>query len=356
MRIMAVIGPERPPVTQERARVRRRSSRASSHPEADRAELAARARRPHPPADQLRLGLPRAQRGHRVQHRRTRRHRRSSASPAHRPHIGDTTSSTTRSASVSTDITPPHPPRTLGPHAPETPRPVPPAALAAPRRGGRLPARAVAAVAVAADPQRRHHRQRHRQGRHRATSSRSGAGMLGVTLVQVACSITAVYFGAKVAMRVGRDLRGAIFHQVGEFSEREVSKFGAPVADHPQHERRAAGADARADDLHAAGLRADPGDRRHHPGDAAGHPALLAHRGQRPVAAGRGRPHHRAHGPAVPQDAGAHRPGEPGAARAAHRHPGGARVRARGRRDRPVPRRPTTRSPTRRCGPAGCSR
>jgi ATP-binding cassette subfamily B multidrug efflux pump len=55
-----------------------------------------------------------------------------------------------------------------------------------------------------------------------------GIGMLGVTLVQVACAITAVYFGAKVAMRVGRDLRGAIFQKVGEFSEREVSKFGAP--------------------------------------------------------------------------------------------------------------------------------
>ncbi len=55
-----------------------------------------------------------------------------------------------------------------------------------------------------------------------------GAGMLGVTLVQIACSITAVYFGAKVAMRVGRDLRGAIFQKVGEFSEREVTAFGAP--------------------------------------------------------------------------------------------------------------------------------
>ncbi|MEO7015226.1 MAG: ABC transporter ATP-binding protein [Leifsonia sp.] len=55
-----------------------------------------------------------------------------------------------------------------------------------------------------------------------------GIGMLGVTLLQVACSITAVYFGAKVAMRVGRDLRGAIFQKVGEFSEREVTKFGAP--------------------------------------------------------------------------------------------------------------------------------
>ncbi|WP_426623529.1 ABC transporter ATP-binding protein [Leifsonia sp. McL0607] len=56
----------------------------------------------------------------------------------------------------------------------------------------------------------------------------TGAEMLGITIVQVACSITAVYFGAKVAMRVGRDLRGAIFHRVGEFSEREVTHFGAP--------------------------------------------------------------------------------------------------------------------------------
>jgi ATP-binding cassette, subfamily B, multidrug efflux pump len=55
-----------------------------------------------------------------------------------------------------------------------------------------------------------------------------GAIMLGITLVQVAAAITAVYFGAKAAMKVGRDLRGAIFERVGEFSEREVSKFGAP--------------------------------------------------------------------------------------------------------------------------------
>ncbi|CAN5185003.1 ABC transporter ATP-binding protein [soil metagenome] len=56
----------------------------------------------------------------------------------------------------------------------------------------------------------------------------NGAIMLGITLVQIACSIAAVYFGARTAMGVGRDLRGAIFHRVGEFSEREVSKFGAP--------------------------------------------------------------------------------------------------------------------------------
>jgi ATP-binding cassette subfamily B multidrug efflux pump len=54
-----------------------------------------------------------------------------------------------------------------------------------------------------------------------------GGIMLLVTVAQVICAIVAVYFGAKVAMRVGRDIRGAVFHRVGTFSEREVSKFGA---------------------------------------------------------------------------------------------------------------------------------
>lgn len=55
-----------------------------------------------------------------------------------------------------------------------------------------------------------------------------GGVMLGITLLQVACSITAVYFGARMAMSLGRDLRGAIFHKVSDFSEREVATFGAP--------------------------------------------------------------------------------------------------------------------------------
>lgn len=55
-----------------------------------------------------------------------------------------------------------------------------------------------------------------------------GGIMLLVTLGQVICSIVAVYFGAKAAMSFGRDVRGAIFHRVSMFSEREVSKFGAP--------------------------------------------------------------------------------------------------------------------------------
>ncbi|WP_104088751.1 MULTISPECIES: ABC transporter ATP-binding protein [unclassified Cryobacterium] len=57
---------------------------------------------------------------------------------------------------------------------------------------------------------------------------RVGGLMLLITLAQIICAIVAVYFGAKVAMKVGRDLRGAVFSRVGEFSEQEVTRFGAP--------------------------------------------------------------------------------------------------------------------------------
>ena len=57
---------------------------------------------------------------------------------------------------------------------------------------------------------------------------RVGTLMLVITLVQIACAVTAVYFGAKAAMGVGRDLRAAIFTRVGAFSEQEVTRFGAP--------------------------------------------------------------------------------------------------------------------------------
>ena len=57
---------------------------------------------------------------------------------------------------------------------------------------------------------------------------RVGGWMLLISGLQIACSITAVYFGAKAAMSFGRDLRAAIFHRVGGFSSREVALFGAP--------------------------------------------------------------------------------------------------------------------------------
>ncbi|WP_104043431.1 ABC transporter ATP-binding protein [Arthrobacter sp. ZGTC412] len=55
-----------------------------------------------------------------------------------------------------------------------------------------------------------------------------GGVMLAITLVQIVCAVIAVYFAAKAAMGVGRDLRGAVFARVGEFSEQEVTRFGAP--------------------------------------------------------------------------------------------------------------------------------
>lgn len=52
--------------------------------------------------------------------------------------------------------------------------------------------------------------------------------MLLISGVQIACSIAAVFFGARTAMSFGRDLRAAIFHRVMGFSAREVGQFGAP--------------------------------------------------------------------------------------------------------------------------------
>jgi ATP-binding cassette subfamily B multidrug efflux pump len=60
------------------------------------------------------------------------------------------------------------------------------------------------------------------------TILRIGMVMLGITLVQIACSIVAVWFGSRTAMAFGRDVRLAVFDRVGTFSEREVSRFGAP--------------------------------------------------------------------------------------------------------------------------------
>ncbi|MBO3742797.1 ABC transporter ATP-binding protein [Actinoplanes flavus] len=57
---------------------------------------------------------------------------------------------------------------------------------------------------------------------------RVGAGMLGITLLQIAAQGVAVYFGARTAMAVGRDLRASIFGRVQSFSAREVGQFGAP--------------------------------------------------------------------------------------------------------------------------------
>jgi ATP-binding cassette subfamily B protein len=57
---------------------------------------------------------------------------------------------------------------------------------------------------------------------------RVGGVMLAVSLVQLVCSVGAVYFGAQTAMAVGRDIRAAIFERIQDFSAREVGHFGPP--------------------------------------------------------------------------------------------------------------------------------
>jgi ATP-binding cassette subfamily B protein len=57
---------------------------------------------------------------------------------------------------------------------------------------------------------------------------RIGGWMLAVTAVQIVCSAAAVYYGARTAMALGRDVRAGIFDKVQELSAREVGHFGAP--------------------------------------------------------------------------------------------------------------------------------
>ncbi|MEU0399812.1 ABC transporter ATP-binding protein [Streptomyces sp. NPDC006197] len=57
---------------------------------------------------------------------------------------------------------------------------------------------------------------------------RFGALMVGVSVVQVVCNIGAVYYGARTASALGRDVRGAVFDRVQSFSARELGHFGAP--------------------------------------------------------------------------------------------------------------------------------
>ncbi|MGW1047692.1 ABC transporter ATP-binding protein [Streptomyces sp. NPDC002521] len=55
-----------------------------------------------------------------------------------------------------------------------------------------------------------------------------GGLMIGISLAQVVCNIGAVYYGARTAAALGRDVRGAVFERVQSFSSREVGHFGAP--------------------------------------------------------------------------------------------------------------------------------
>jgi ATP-binding cassette, subfamily B, multidrug efflux pump len=56
-----------------------------------------------------------------------------------------------------------------------------------------------------------------------------GGLMLVISLVQIAASVTATFLAARVAMSMGRDVRGNVFGKVVDFSAQEVTRFGAPT-------------------------------------------------------------------------------------------------------------------------------
>ncbi|NRQ50237.1 ABC transporter ATP-binding protein [Aeromicrobium stalagmiti] len=58
---------------------------------------------------------------------------------------------------------------------------------------------------------------------------RTGVIMLLITILQVVCTVVAVYYGARTAMALGRDLRGAVFGTVETFAAREMAELGAPT-------------------------------------------------------------------------------------------------------------------------------
>lgn len=58
---------------------------------------------------------------------------------------------------------------------------------------------------------------------------RTGVIMLGFTVLQAVCTIVAVYYGARTAMALGRDLRAGVFGKVETFAAREMAQLGAPT-------------------------------------------------------------------------------------------------------------------------------
>ncbi|PJJ71001.1 ATP-binding cassette subfamily B protein [Diaminobutyricimonas aerilata] len=55
----------------------------------------------------------------------------------------------------------------------------------------------------------------------------TGVIMLAISLGQITAAIIGIYFAARAAMQMGRDIRNDVYQKVSAFSEREVSQFGA---------------------------------------------------------------------------------------------------------------------------------
>ena len=54
-----------------------------------------------------------------------------------------------------------------------------------------------------------------------------GGFMLAIAFGQIVASVIATFFAARAAMSAGRDIRGDVYTRVSDFSEREISHFGA---------------------------------------------------------------------------------------------------------------------------------
>ena len=58
---------------------------------------------------------------------------------------------------------------------------------------------------------------------------RVGGLMLLVAMVQLITAIASVWFGARVSMGMGRDIRRSVYTRVDRFSSEEMSRYGAPT-------------------------------------------------------------------------------------------------------------------------------
>src|SRR6266511_2408883 len=231
---------------------------------------------------------------------------------------------------------PPAPPHHRGrQRADPSPAHLPPPLPRADHPGGRPAAHPDPGHPLPPDPQRRHHRQRRRPGRHRlhpAHRRRDGRGHAGADPRFHRRRLLRRPDGhGRRARPAPGDLRpgAGLLHQRGR-------PLRHAVADHPDHQRRPAGPDAGAADLHADGVGADHGHRRRAAGTRPGRAAVLAAAGDRAGVSLGGGAHHLAHAPAVPADAGAPGPDQPGAPRADQRRPRDPRLRPRPQRARAV--------------------
>ena len=166
----------------------------------------------------------------------------------------------------------------------------------------------------------------------------TGGWMLGFSLLNIVTTVIAVYMGSRVAMGFGRDLRKVVFHKVGDFSAKELNTFGAPslitrsTNDVQQVQMLVF--------MSATMMVAAPimciGGIFMAVREDAGLSWLLAV--AVPLLAACVGRDHLADGPELPEDAEAHRRGEPGPAGADHRRQGDPGVRARTVRAQPLRR------------------